>query len=501
MKEYSKTTPNVIGKDLTSTLFVPWTYILIALLIAVNILIIIILVKKDKPYVYYIINIALYLGLLIVYITSNRVISNMQEMLVAAKTTLAVRDITNLARLLQSVSTVFYLIRATGFDIKKFDFVRDLQSLDISEEDSEEYEVAVEFEKNEIIRNIKNKMRNANYYYKENKFVLNIIILLSISLILLLIYLNTNKYNKKYQENEFFNLDTLTIGVTESNILTKNYKNIKIVSDEDVLVAIKISVRSTKEETLQTTRTLLEVNGTQYYNIKDYKNSLIDIGNIYNNEMLTNEFKDYLLVYQIPKEDMNYNMTFKYIDNMEYKRDKTIINSFDVKLNPTNLDEQKQITKTFELSNEIDTSETKFSDYKININNYEIQNEFITTYNSCITENECYDFKEILKPSITREQGKTLIKIEGTMSYDNIIGNINDLASFIKEFGSIEYKLNGQNKIEINDFDEVKSSKDNNTDTYYIEINKEISEAEEIKLVLNLRSFKYEYILRGNLDE
>ena len=81
-------------------------------------------------------------------------------MLVAAKATLAIRDIANLARLFQTVSVVFYLIRATGFDIKKFDFVRDLKYLDITEEDSEEIEVSLEFEGNVFQRNIRRILRN-----------------------------------------------------------------------------------------------------------------------------------------------------------------------------------------------------------------------------------------------------------------------------------------------------------------------------------------------------
>ena len=152
LREYNKTTPNLIGKELTSSLFSPWLYILIAIIIVVNILLIFILSKKDKPYLYYIINIVLYTAVLMMYISTNGVISDMEHMLVEAKATLAVRDISNIARMLQTVSVVFYLIRATGFDIKKFDFVRDLQGLDISEEDSEEIEVSVEFEKNVFVR-------------------------------------------------------------------------------------------------------------------------------------------------------------------------------------------------------------------------------------------------------------------------------------------------------------------------------------------------------------
>lgn len=171
IKEYINTNPNLIGKELTDVLFVNWVYILVVLITIINIVIIIIMIRKQKPLMYYILNISLYIGVIIVYILSHKVVGSLEVMLVETKTILAIRDITNIARLLQTVSIIFYLVRATGFDIKKFDFVRDLQSLDISEEDSEEYELAVEFEKNVFIRNYKRKLRNAKYYYKKTNLL------------------------------------------------------------------------------------------------------------------------------------------------------------------------------------------------------------------------------------------------------------------------------------------------------------------------------------------
>lgn len=501
MREYTKETPNLIGKELTSTLFASWAYVLIALLIIINVIIIVVMIKKDKPYAYYIANIALYASILVVYIASHRVIGNLEKMLVATKTTLAIRDITNLARLLQTISVVFYLVRATGFDIKKFDFVRDLQGLDISEEDSEEIEVSLEFEKNVFIRNLKKTIRNARYYYKENRLVLNIIMVLFISLMSLLIYVETNKYDKIYKENEYFSVKNFNIGVLSSNILTKDYKNEKLTSDDNVLVTVKIGINSETNNQVQLARTVLVINGNQYFHIKDYDNSLMDIGNVYNNQTITKDFKDYVLVYQVPKTEIESPMIFKYIDNTEYKRGNKITNSIDVKLDPVNLDEQKKMTEEYELANEINTEDSKIMDYKITINNYDIEYRYENTYNACVKSNECYDFKEIIKPSATRNQEKVLLKLEGNISYENVLGKINNLYELINYFGSIEYTYNGKEYTEKSDFNQVIPTKTNNKDIFYIEVNKEIKEAENIKLSFNIRNMKYSYVLRGNINE
>ena len=419
----------------------------------------------------------------------------MQEMLVEAKTTLAIRDITNIARMLQTISTIFYFVRATGFDIKKFDFVRDLQGLDISEEDSEEIEVALEFEKNVAIRNIKKNLRNAKYYYKENKFIINIIILLTISATCLLIYLSSNKYDKTYSENDFFNTGTFTVGVKESNIVTKDYKNNVIVPEEYALVAVKVGAKSTIDSPLQTSRAVLDVDGKRYYSDSTYKNDLIDLGNTYNGETITSELSDYLLVYKIPKSDINSKMIFKFIDNIKYKRGKTISNAFNTRLNPNKLDKDKVQEKQYQLNNEIE-----INDYKINILNFEIQDKFKNTYNKCTDTNKCIDLKEILVPSLG-EKEKVILKIEGTFEYKENINNITNLYSFIEKYGSIKYIVNGKEYTETNDFKEVQAIKTKQNNVFYIEVDKEILNSEKISISFNLRNKTYTYILRGDTNE
>lgn len=493
LKEYNKTNPNLIGKDLTSSLFSPWLYALIGIIIIVNIVIIYILIKKEKPYMYYIVNISLYIGVLVTYIISHGIIHDLQQVIVATKTTLAIRDITNIARMLQTVSVIFYLIRATGFDIKKFDFVKDLQGLDISEEDSEEIEVAVEFEKNVFIRDINRSIRNAKYYYKENRLMLNIIMLAFLGIVLFLIYLGTNKYDKVYKENEFVNARTISFGVKETSVLTKDYRNNTIVSKDNALVALKVSLKGTTS--LQTARSVLVVNGRQYYHVNAYINKLIDLGNVYNNESLSDEFKDYILLYQIPLSDIKQPMTFRYIDNIEYQRGETKIKSIDIKLSPKYLDEEEKQEQEYALNNEIN-----LNNYKININNYELKDKFVNTYNTCVTGNECYDFNEIIIPSV-RDKEKIVLKIEGNLEYEENINKISTLYDFIEKYATIEYTYNGTTYSETSDFNQIMLYRTNENNIFYIEVNKEVLNAEKINLLFNIRNNTYKYILRGDVSE
>lgn len=490
MKEFCKDSPNVIGKDLVSPLFVWWVYLLIIIIILVNLLIIYILVRKIKPYMYYVVNIFLYMGVMIVFVSSHRIIGNMQSMLVAAKTTLAIRDFLNLARLFQTVSVIFYLIRATGFDIKKFDFVRDLQGLDISPEDSEEIEVAVEFEGNVLIRNIKRRYRDFKYYYKENKFLINIFSLLFVGILFFFIYFNINKYNKVYSENQFFNVSGYNIGVKKSSILNTDFMG-NVLSDEEILVVVNFSVNGFGN--LPASKFVLVADNMQYYPISGYDSSVRDLGSVYSNQILSSEFSDYLFVYKIPKSSMNSNFIFRCIDNVVSKHGKTVVNSIDIKLNPTNYIGVGVNNYDYALGEEI-----SIDNYKVMINSYDINRNFTVMYNSCISTNECYDLREVLNPSVIRNREKVLLRVDGSLVLDD---SSKSLYNFISQFGSIEYVYNGNSFIEYGDFNSVISTKSSQSNVYYIEVDKEIMDASYIKLNFNFRDKKYSYILRGDIGE
>ena len=490
MKEFCKDSPNVIGKNLISPLFVWWVYLLIIIIILVNLLIIYILARKIKPYMYYVVNIFLYMGVMIVFVSSHRVIGNMQSMLVATKTTLAIRDFLNLARLFQTVSVIFYLIRATGFDIKKFDFVRDLQGLDISPEDSEEIEVAVEFEGNVFIRNFKRKYREFRYYYRENKFLINIFSLLFIGVLFFFIYFSINKYNKVYSENQFFNIGGYSIGVKKSAILNTDFMGNSIL-DDDILVVVGISVNGMG--ILPSSKFTLVVDNMQYYPISGYNSSVRDLGNVYSNQELSSEFSDYLLVYRVPKNSINSNFLFRCIDNIISKRGKTVVNSIDIKLDPINYIGVDVSSFDYSLGEEI-----SIDNNKIVVNSYDINRDFTIVYNSCISMNECYDLREVMRPSVIRDKEKVLLRIDGSL----VFGDSNkNLYNFISQFGSIEYVYNGASYIEYGDFNSVVSTKNDLSSVYYIEVDKEIMDASYIKLNFNFRDKKYSYILRGDIGE
>ena len=60
---------------------------------------------------------------------------------------------------------------------------------------------------------------------------------------------------------------------------------------------------------------------------------------------------------------------------------------------------------------------------------------------------------------------------------------------------------NGVTYTETNDFNEIEPSRTSEKNIFYIEVNKDILNAEKINLSFNIRNNTYKYILRGDISE
>src|SRR5699024_6072778 len=120
--------------------------------------------------------------------------------LVSARIARAMSDVINIAFIAQIIASLMTFVRATGFDIKKFNFVKDLQELDIAVEDNEEFEVDVEVDTDRLKRDLKRRWRHMKYVYVENKLLINIIAAVAVVGLGVFIFFKSGMADKKYKE-------------------------------------------------------------------------------------------------------------------------------------------------------------------------------------------------------------------------------------------------------------------------------------------------------------
>ena len=76
---------------------------------------------------------------------------------------MAFRDLLTIIYFIEYTVFILFGLRALGIDLKQFGFKNDEEYLSIKEEDREEFEVNIEFDKDKIVRNIKKLLRNIRY--------------------------------------------------------------------------------------------------------------------------------------------------------------------------------------------------------------------------------------------------------------------------------------------------------------------------------------------------
>ena len=228
--EYLNAVAYIIPENIASSMFTNMTYIWGVTVILFSIIVFVVMNKKEKPVLFYGLNILLVISTLVFLTYSRVIVYRLQSELVSVQVLRALRDIGNILFMVQAVFLIVTFIRAIGFDIKKFNFSKDLQELNISSEDYEEYEVQFNFDKNEFKRNVRKNIREFKYFLLENKKMIIIFTSVFIIVVFSFIYLNFWKFSKKVNTNSFFTTSDFSMKITNSYITQKNYKQ-KNISD------------------------------------------------------------------------------------------------------------------------------------------------------------------------------------------------------------------------------------------------------------------------------
>jgi len=481
LSSYINNPSTLKGFDVSKTLFPGLLYFAVILLLVSSFVLLALMVFKKKPYLYYLISTASYIYLFVVINMANGYINTMENSLLDILKIRVAADLVTIALFLQAINFGYAFLRATGFSLKKFDFGQDLDALEISEDDREEFEVQVEFDFNIYATRARRFMRNLKYYYVENKFYSNIIILATIVTITIMSLTNIFILNKTYNENNFISTTDYKLKVLESYTTTRDYKNTTILTDTK-LVVVKIDIQSFKEgKYLNKDAYYLLVNNKRYNAVGGYTEAISDLGNTYKNNLLTTTLTPYLLVFEVPTTT-NLAKSKILFTNYVFSGTNLLAEAIQIRLKVKVLDNDL-ITKTYQLKDIVNLKDTILASGTLAINSVTIDDMVTLTYNFCANTTYCFDSVEILRPILDSYE-KQIMSIEGSIS--NMTMN-----RFMARYGTLEYASSTTNNF---NFLEPKNVKI--TTTNYYEIKKSL--LEPTKLVFNIRNYRLEYIITTN---
>ena len=446
-------------------------YYLIAIIAAAIICLIIyaLMRYKKKPKLLYVILIILYIAVTIVIITTYRGLYYIYIDTLSMKELRLYRDILRIIIIFQYISIFFTLIRGLGFDIKKFNFKEDINELNLEVTDEEEVELTVGNTEG-LKRKIRRQLREYKYYYKENKLLINVFLIIIIAIGSISIIINKKVINKEFQEGEFVNGDKFNILVKNTYITSKNYKGINVSKSNYTFVIAKIILASNVGKTTFNNGTLiLKANNNTYISNTKLRSNFKDIGISYTNKQISSQ-ETYLFIFDIPKEDTKSNMQLIYGDDKK------------ININPINLDETGE-ESNYNIGDKLDLSQTILDNGSIIINKYEVKNKLTYTYNYALNGQNHIGKINIISPM------KTILYLE------TVYEPAKDLLlyEFITNYGKIKYKIGDteySSQIPIN---KTPTSYKNGL---YLEIDKNVENANNIWLELTIRNKKYKYTLK-----
>lgn len=443
--------------------YVPISSIILAFVMGISAFIIYKLMKsKDKPVLYYLFFIIYSVALIILFFVFRNFFNSLDDTLFDNLTKSVYRDTSLIVYLISYFFVVLTFIRGFGFDIKKFSFDRDKKELEIEDTDSEEVEVSFEIDKDSITQFVRRNKREMLYYLKDN--ISTLLIVFGVVLIIagFSLYNNVIKDNLYYKENTIFKAENFSIRVNKSYFTNKSYNG--VVLDKYYVIS-NISVISNGSYPLNTSYLKLEHNNKSYRVVHNADEYFRDLGNPYNNQKINNQ-KEYILIFEVDENSIKGNYFLDFFNKSNEKKDEVKVEYSRVKLE---FDEEKDDIKNYK--NGVDVKINNFIvEGNILIKEHEFNNKYLLNIKS--------GDKDLLKP-INSTNDNIILKID----YKTDIN-----MELLKNYITIEYNINDKTKIIPNSKLEVEYC---DIDAMYLRINKEVKDASNLKLRLNIRNDIY----------
>ena len=458
-------------------------YLLLFVICLIIISIIMTLKRKNKPFRDYLFNIIYNIFIIAYFLSVNSLFLTLSENVVEQTTLKLYNDISFLIMFPLFYFILKYILIVIGFDLKKFNFQKDIIEMKQTAEDNEEVEVIFDKHTYKVKRGIRKYFRELKYYFLENKLFIGIIcggVLLAAIIALFSINLfNSNKVKIK----ESFNAGNFSYKVM--NVYETKYDlNQKVIKDDSKFVIAMINVKNNYiyGQSIDFKRIRILFNDDYVYANDYYNNYFYDLGNPYNGEILeTGKEYNYLLIFKVPNSYKSKKYTLKFYDKLTMKGEETIGSYKELKINAKSIN-YKQKVYNLNLNENIVFNKNSFGNSNITINNYDINN--IYSYNN----------GNVSKIIRDKDINNLLLIIDYKLEFDkksSISKYFKEDKDFFSNYLVLEYELNNNIK-RISNLKAI-ANVDNKV---ILSVPYNLNKATKINLILNFRDVKISYKLK-----
>lgn len=465
-----------------SKLLSPLLYVFLFLTIAIFLILVIILKRKEKPWKLYLIPILEYIALFFIFSFITN-FYNTYDGSLSTTTIRALNSFLSIAIFFQYPVFLILIIRILGLDLKKFNFSADQEFLELNQEDREEFEVNVNFDKNSIKRLIKKTKRTLGYIYEEHKYICNLIFTIIVIVILYKSYVYFGVEHKVIKENNTFNVNGYTMSINKSYYTTKD-KTGNIIEDNSAFVILNISVINNGISRKFDGNDFHIISGANNYTFQGntYSKLFSDIGNSFPLEKIKNgEKKNFALIFKVDK-NINYKNFVLYYQ--EYKGNTSYLRKIKLDLvDVSKLEEEKKlkVTETLKYTDSLDVSK------EFTYENISYSNSINYNIESCNKDNNC----SIISKNYNVVNGYKALIIKFTSpDYEG-----GELIDFTKEYAKVNY-IDTDGFYRSLSIVNLLENKDYLGKYLYIKVPDNIENMKEVNIVYTIRNKRYSYKIK-----
>lgn len=476
-------TGQLAAKYVTPAMFV---FCVASLLVCL--LIYFILVLKRKNGSLYLYGVIFYIALFVYFIFMVISFNKLQGSTFDVETVRVYRDISFIFLFPQLLMIILLFGRTIGFNIKQFEFKKDLEEMNIEVSDSEEVELTLGSESYKYMRGVRKFIRLAKYFVLENKLFVIVVSSIFIFAFSMAMFSKINVYADKKFEEAAFLANGFTFDITDSYMTTVDRNN-NIIKKDKYYLLIKTSIRNntSKKQWVNRETFRLSYKKELLYPDMTLSERFKDIGNMFGTkEIDIGMMYDCYVVFELDKSQLDTEYIVNVLTNTKEGYKAKIVK-------PVNIDEQKD-NGTKVIPNEFSFEGSMLGNTKLLVHSYQVEEKFMEKYDYEFDGQKKTGIYTII-PDIASGKG-AILKLESTLTLDDSTYSskfINNPSDLYKYYGFINYRALGESyELKLKPLDTVFEKNKYS----YFEVPANMRNADKIELILLIRGQKYTFVLK-----
>lgn len=402
------------------------------------------LMEKKKPTKLYLYVIFYTIFVMVGYALLFYLLKAVSEKMLESEQIILGKDIAVIITYPGYVAAFICFIRGIGFNLKQFNFSKDIEELEIVDKDSEEFEVLIGKNNYKYFRFLRRALRETKYYLLENLFAIKCIasVIVLIGIGYGIYYYNS--YLKELKAQESSVVDGISYTVRNSFITSKDY-NGYLIQENYKFIVVDMSFHNLTEEAkpLDLRKISLAYRQLVYYPILTRNSRFYDLGSPYKDGEKINpgETLDATLTFRVPSTMTARNFKLRVRSEIDTSGSNILEKYKLFTVSAKRIDEDNTIYRK-NINETINTNVAGINSYSLTIRGFDLRDSYDSKYVLCKDLVNCTVLSKVIIPDKRNENTMLVIDYEDVITDDAVFTKKFDTTNKIfSKYCLVSYKV------------------------------------------------------------